>query len=412
MIAFKRILIVADNLAEFRKTNPCFDALGEGWKVDFSQSRADALFCVRHNEFDLVFVDLEAGPKAGADLVCELRARLANAIYFLIAPEMDPEVLIACAKINLQFLQKPLHEDVLQTALGRAELVHQVLQDPAIQKLVANIRIFPSRPKIYLELMRELRSAHGSAASVGELVEQDLGISAKLLQVTNSAYFGLQQRISSPTEAVLHLGMETTASLVLALEVFAHFDHLHPNYFAIDHVWRHSQKVAESARRIASELGAATQVLQDSYTSGLLHDIGKLALAINIKEEYGGVLRLARHSSIPVWQAEFETFNTTHAAVGAYLLAIWGMPGEVVRAVAAHHTPAARLSARFSAASAVHLANTLEYTRVALRNAFPDFRLDLNYPPELGFQQYLPEESSKIGSFPESRGSGMLARQI
>lgn len=404
MIALKSILIVADNLAEFRRTNPCFDALGPLWKVEFSQSKADALFCARRSEFDLVFVDLEAGPKAGADLVCDLRVRMPNAIYFLISPEMDPEVLIACAKINLQFLQKPLQEEVLQTALGRAELVHEILQDPSIQKLVSNIRIFPSRPKVYLELMRELRSPMGSAQSVGELVEQDLGISAKLLQVINSAYFGLQQRISSPADAVLHLGMETTASLVLALEVFAHFDHLHPNYFAIDHVWRHSQTVAESARRIATELSPGSQVAQDSYTAGLLHDIGKLALAINIKEEYGGVLRLARHRGIPVWQAERETFGTTHAAVGAYLLALWGMPGPVVNAVARHHGPASKLPREFSSMTAVHLANTLEYNRAALRNAFQGLHLDLDYPPELGIQQYLPEELTRLKITSEQRG--------
>ena len=404
----KSILIVADNLAEFRRTNPCFDSLGHAWEVEYSQSKADALFCVRRSGFDLIFVELAAGPKAGADLVCELRLRLPNAVYFLLGPEMDPEVLIACAKLNLQFLQKPLQEEVLQTALGRAELVHQILQDLAIQKLIGNIRIFPSRPKVYLDLMRELRSPMSSAQSVGEIVEQDLGISTKLLQVTNSAYFGLQQRISSPTDAVVHLGMETTASLVLALEVFAHFDHLHPNYFAMDHVWRHSQTVAENARRIAGELSGNTQAAQDAYTAGLLHDIGKLALAINIKEEYGGVLRLGRHRGIPVWQAEFETFGTTHATVGAYLLALWGMPAAVVQAVASHHDPASQLSPAFSAVGAVHLANMLEYNRVALRNAFQGLRLDLDYPVELGFQQYLPGNLTHPRSTSEPRFMGAL----
>ena len=390
MTKLKRILIVADNLAEFRSTNPCFESLGTGWTIEFSQSRADALFCVRRSEYDLVFVDLTEGCKSGADLIHELRVRQSQAIYFLLGPEADSDVLISCAKGNHQFLQKPLEADALQSALERAELVHALLMDEAVQKLVASIRVFPSRPRVYLELMRELRSVNASAQSVGELVEQDLGISTKLLQVTNSAYFGLQQRISSPTEAVLHLGMETTASLVLALEVFAHFDHLHPHYFAIDHVWRHSQSVAESARRIAIDMSATDEVTRDSFTAGLLHDIGKLALSINVREEYGGVLRLARQRGLPVWQAELETFRTTHATVGAYLLAIWGMNAPIVQAVAGHHMPANNLPTIFSPATAVHLANTLEYSRPALRKAFQGLCLDFDYPDELGLQQFLP----------------------
>src|SRR5690606_28867279 len=98
----------------------------------------------------------------------------------------------------------------------------------------------------------------------------------------------------------------------------------------------------------------------------LLHDIGKLALSINIKEEYGGVLRLARQRGVPVWRAELETLGTTHAAVGAYLLAIWGLPAAVVQAVAGHHHLACSLPEEFTALTAVHLANTLEYMQPAL----------------------------------------------
>ena len=390
----QKILVVADNLAAFRQCNPCLTNFRPDWDIEYSQSRADALFCIRRTEYDLVFVDLDAGTMTGSELIHELRLRQPNAIYFLLGAAADPDLLVACAKGVHQFLQKPLDPETLDLALERADLVQSLLMDGDIQKLVANIRIFPSRPETYLRVIRELRSADASAASVGELVEKDLGIATKLLQVANSAYFGLQQKVSAPAEAVLHLGLETTASLVLALEIFSQFDHHQPNYFAIDHVWKHCQGVAETARALAEAHCPSRQVARDAFTGGLLHDIGKLALSINIKEEYGGVLRLARQRGVPVWRAEWDTLGTTHAAVGAYLLALWGMPMAVVRAVAAHHDTTASLPGEFDAATAVHLANTLEYLRPPLKRAFPGLQLDLDYPASLGLEAYFAEETA------------------
>lgn len=402
----KRILIVADNLEEFRNRNRCFEELPREWEVRYSQSTGDAVFCARHSDFDVIFADLSEGPMAGADVLYELRLRQPNSIRFLLTDGLDKDVMTACAKGVHQVLQKPLDGEMLKQALERAELVHELLRDEQIQKLAASIRIFPSRPKVYLELLRELRSPMGSVEAAGRLVEQDLGISAKLLQVVNSAYFGLERRISSPAEAVLHLGTQTAAPLVLALEVFAQFDHLHPNYFAIDHVWKHSQTVADGARRIAETVTKDPDIIAAAYAAGLLHDIGKLALSINIKEEYGGVLRLARQRGVPVWQAENDAFGATHAAVGAYLLAAWGMPAAVIRAVAGHHAPASTLPLEFTSATAVHLANTLEYARVPLRQAFFGFAPDLDYPAELGLEHFLERFHNRLPSAPSIAVSG------
>ena len=406
----KRILVVVDHVDEFKAQAPFLDELPADWSIHYSTSESDALFFLRQLQFDLVFVDLKKGPLAGAQLLHDIWERQPNVIRFLLGDKIEGDLLLTCAMGAHQFLQKPLTPEALQNAVDRAELVHEMLKNTRIQTLISRIRTFPNRPTVYLELMKEIRSPNSSAQTVGELVEQDLAITTKLLQVTNSAYFGFQQRISTPGDAVFLLGMQATASLVLAIEVFSHMDHLNPSYFVIDQIWRHSQKVGHSARMIAQKMARDYALAQDSFTAGLLHDVGKLALAINLKEEYRAALRLARQNMVPVWKAEQEIFGATHAEAGAYLLGLWGLSFPVIHAVAGHHGEPANLGHEFNARMAVHLANTLEYSKPPLRTSFPGYKPDTNYPADLGLDAFLEAFEERRVEEPRKRLIGELVR--
>lgn len=386
-----RLLVVADSLEEFKESAPFLNELPAEWEVHYSASENDALFYLRQVAFDVVFVDLKEGPLAGAQFLHDVWERQPNVMRFLLGKALDPDLLLTCAMGAHQFLQKPLDLEAVQNAVERAELMHRMLRNSRIQALVSRIRTFPNRPSIYLELMREIRSHNASAQMVGELVEQDLAITSKLIQVVNSVYFGFQRRISAPGDAVFLIGMQATASLVLAIEVFSHMDHLRPSYFVIDQIWRHSQAVGQSARGITQKVARDAGMAHDAFTAGLMHDVGKLALAINLKEEYRAAMRLSRQNNIPVWRAELEIFGATHAEAGAYLLGLWGLSFPVIEAVAGHHQPPSTLPSEFSALTAVHLANALQYAKPPLRTAFPDYTPDQDYPPGLGLEGFLDE---------------------
>ena len=132
-------------------------------------------------------------------------------------------------------------------------------------------------------------------------------------------------------------------------------------------------------------------VAHEAYTGALLHDIGKLALAVNLEEQYRQALETAKQKNVPVYDVEQEVFGATHAQAGAYLLSLWGLPARVIEAVARHHRPARELSGEFSAVTAVHLANALEYAETSARSGFPEFRLDLDYPKELRIQENIEQ---------------------
>jgi putative nucleotidyltransferase with HDIG domain len=381
---FGRILLLMDNLAERAAVQPLFDDLPGGWKIHVSETPADALCQMDQVHFDVIFVDLSEGAHASAQLLHEVWARHPKTIRFLLSSSMAPDLMVTCALGPHQFLQKPLDHAAVRGALDRADLVDRLFQQRDVQALVSRIRTFPARPTIYVEVMKQLRSSDASVQTIGELVSRDLAISTKLLQITNSAFFGFSRPVAAPADAVLLLGMETTASLILGIEAFSRLDNVKLQFFSTDQVWKHSQAVANSARAIAEHVTNDSALAQNAYTAGLLHDIGKLALAVNLEEQYRQAHDRARAENLPLWEVEKECFGATHAEAGACLLSLWGISGPVIEAVASHHMPASAIRGEFSAVTAVHLANALEHAASAPSHepSLESLAADWDYPIE------------------------------
>ena len=378
-----RILVLIDDVAALTQTGPHFAQLPDDWKVHVSHSSGDALCQLEQVSFDVIFVDLKAGPFASIQFLHKVWAKHASTIRFLLSDSLAPDLMVTCALGPHQVLLKPLEGTAIKNAIDRAALVNRLFQNKDVQTLVSRIRTFPSRPTIYAEVIRELRSSSASAQAVGELVSRDLAISTKLLQITNSAFFGFNRPVEKPGDAVLLLGMETTASLILGIEAFSQLDNVKLKYFSTDQVWKHCQIVANSARAIAEHVTQDAELAQEAYTAALLHDIGKLALAVNLDEAYRDALNVGREKNIPAWQVERQAFGATHAEAGAYLLSLWGLPASVIEAVACHHLPARELSSEFTALTALHVANAIDNSLTQQRLPGEETPMDLRYPAEL-----------------------------
>src|SRR5262249_55199978 len=162
----------------------------------------------------------------------------------------------------------------------------------------------------------------------GQIVAKDMGLTAKILQLVNSAFFGLGRPIAHPEEAAMFLGSETLKALVLSLGIFSQFQHLRLTEFNVESLWKHSWTVGVLSKRLC-ELETARRVTTDeAFISGLLHDVGKLVLAGNYPERLEQNLRIARQQAIPLWEQENRTWGAGHAELGGHLLGLWGLrPG-------------------------------------------------------------------------------------
>jgi HD-like signal output (HDOD) protein len=189
-------------------------------------------------------------------------------------------------------------------------------------------------------------------------VELDVGISAKILQLVNSAFFGIAHCITNVEHAVIYLGVNTIRSLVLSLEIFRVFE---PETtlvgFCLEELHAHARLVSH----IAARLPVPKHLAEITMAAGMLHDVGKLVLAWKLPERFCKLLAQAAEERCPLYKVEEREYGFSHAEIGGYLLGLWGLPYVLVEAVALHHSPTRVPHEYFDAVSAVHVANRLAH---------------------------------------------------
>jgi HD-like signal output (HDOD) protein len=190
---------------------------------------------------------------------------------------------------------------------------------------------------------------------VSAVIERDVGISARVLQIVSSAFFGAPKRVTTVAAAVGFLGIETLRTLVLALEIVRMFrDGGNVRGFSVDALQRHSFSTAKLARGFADPYAA-----DDAFVAGMLHGIGQLVLAERMPARYGEIVERARTEHRPLMDVEREVIGATHAEVAGYLLGLWGLPQRIVEAVTQFHEPWRFDPGRLGIAGAVHVASIL-----------------------------------------------------
>jgi HD-like signal output (HDOD) protein len=207
--------------------------------------------------------------------------------------------------------------------------------------------------------MQELQSDDASLNRIGGIMETDVAMTAKILQLVNSAFFGMARHVSSAGDAVMLLGIDIIKSLVMTTGVFRKFDGRDDGVLDLHSIWSRSIQVAMLARKIMSA-ESNNKVLADyAFMGGMLYDIGKLVLASNLGNKYLQTVEITSSQSRPDWEVEREIFGHSHAEVGAYLAALWGLPTPIVESVAFHHEPRVGNPAEIMPFVAVHIAHGL-----------------------------------------------------
>jgi len=178
--------------------------------------------------------------------------------------------------------------------------------------------------------------------------------------------------------------MDTIKSLAFSVQAFSQFETLRVPALSMPALWEHSLQTAAAAKAIALAEQADAKLAEEAYGAGLLHDAGKLVLACNFESMYVEAVEAAKKEVIPLPAAEQRLFGATHADVGGYLLALWGLPVPVVEAIALHHRPSKGQGGGFQPLTAVHAANVLVgQTRPAIEGV-PFSQLDQAYLSDLG----------------------------
>lgn len=378
-----RILFVDDqqkNVADLRRLSK---GLGQEWESEIVESGAQALAALDKECFDVVVSELTMSDMNGVQLLKKVKELCPGSVRLILSSQSDRELVLRAAKYAHQILARPIEPTAFKKTVENSQGLRKILDNREMHERLASVESLPSPPRLYNELVSELQSETSSMQNIADLVGQDVSITAKILQLVNSAYFGLPTHIESPRHAVSLLGLDTLQSLVLAVGVFDQFEDPKFPGFSIDSIYDHSMAVGANARNLANCLGLQKRQGEDSLMAGMLHDVGKLVLLKHFQPELKRALELASEESIPLHQAEKEVLGVTHAEIGAHLLSMWGLQDSILEAVALHPSPKNAASPMVNVLTAVHIAYALDQdSDSGIGNDDPS-ALDMQYLREL-----------------------------
>lgn len=270
-----------------------------------------------------------------------------------------------------------------------------------VQKLFSKVDVLPPSPSLLPKLLPALTDVNANFDEVVELIELDPALTAKLLQICNSAFFGSTTPVTEVREAVNQAGYQAVYLLVAMLDGGECFNAPEVPGLNSKILWRHSVTTAYATKAVAESADLEGGMM---FTAGLLHDIGKIMLARARNTEYGLLLIRSAQAQTPAYVSENSAYGYNHADVGAALLERWKLPGPLVAGVRFHHEPAKAAGDQRRLAACVYLGNFLAHAEEhpeVLDN--PDFKLTLamlSFTDEdvKGWQKSLERSRSVIDS--------------
>lgn len=362
-------------------------ARAPGWEVVQATNGAAALASLAASGWDAVVADMVLADMSGEQLLSQVLRQFPKAHRVALVDLGDLNALLRCVGGVHQFVIKPCTAARLQDVLERAFELDLWLPNQTLRKLLAHVPQLPSLADSYHAVVRALERPDATPESVGAIIARDPAIAAKMLRLANSAAYGEATDDYDVIEAVREIGLANTRSCLLLAHSWSGFGKIEQAGFHIQSIWTHGREVAALAAWLARREAPSPAIVGMARTAGLLHDIGKLALAANLPDEFNSVGKLMRLGGSATFEVEQEVFGATHSEVGGCMMAAWGLPMPIVEAVALHHHPACFLSRKFSPLTAVHVANAL--SRAESREHFQAL-VEREYLAVLGLVEKLP----------------------
>ena len=348
----RRILFVDDEPHVLDGLRDLLHKRRREWEMSFALGGQEALTLLETRPFDVVISDMRMPGIDGVTLLRLVKERYPAIARIVLSGQAERDAVVNALPVAHQFLSKPCDVEVLYAVVERACGLQGLLQDESIRNIIGKVDRLPSLPRTYLEISEAASQPDVGLADIAKIVEKDAAMAVKVLQLVNSSYFGLAQRQTSVRHAVAYLGTEMLKALALTAQVFVSATPSIPN-FTLDQLQEHSLLTARIAKRFFREETLAYA----AFTAGLVHDVGKIILAMGVRESFEEVVRRAPDAGGQMHRVEKELLGTSHAEVGAYLLGLWGLPFDIVEAVAYHHHP--ELVEPTELLIAVHVANAL-----------------------------------------------------
>jgi len=366
------------------------------WELVHAADTASAWQHFLKGPVDVLIARTAAADENGAGFWRRLIEHSPQTVRLAIASSrLEPGRAAESLQFTHQCLAEYIRADLLTSIIDSIVDLQNHLANLRLEAEIGGLLSLQALPDNYIGIIKELQSPEPSVKRISGLIQLDMAMTARVLQLVNSAFFSLPNRVAKVEQAVSLLGISTVRSMLVSMQLFSVFEGGPVPKRHVEQVWEHSVKVAGLAREIAAREGASDLDQENTLLAGMLHDLGKLILFK--LPEYREALTVQRRAGIDdEYRLEKELYGCTHAEAGGYLIGIWGINSAVSEIVTHHHHPGnSRAPGVFSPLTAVHAADFIIHSRNRSSQAIkPD--LDLSYMEKIGYADKV-EEWAQIG---------------
>ncbi len=355
-----RILFVDDEADVLQGMRRTLREMRHEWTMEFATSGAAALEELAKTPVDVIVSDMRMPGMDGWELLGEVKKLYPQTVRLVLSGHAEARSIMRAVGTAHQYLAKPCESGTLKAAISQTYRLRDLLSSDRLARLVGRVDTLPSAPKAFQEILACLQGPNASVADAAKIIGRDVAMTANVIKLVNSAFFGIRQPVSTADRAVAYLGLDTLGALVLGHGVFKSGVTTGVEGFSLERLWQHSLDVAAAARMVAVSQKLPPMV-DEAHLGGMLHDVGKVVFAT----------RLAAGSDGPAVSAEdaFAQMEAHHAEVGAYLLGLWGFPNSIVEAVAFHESPSKAMAEGLSLPALLHIADRLVHQRHSQNSA-------------------------------------------
>lgn len=329
--------------------------LSRGYEALREENGMSALERMSEIEVDLVITDIGIKPMGGYELLETIKERHPSVIRIIMSSRREESLVIGAIMKNLArfYILKPWDKGKLLDSVSQAFDTDDALKSDDLKMLIGSIDKLPTIDTNYQKILNMIeKDIHIGA--IGVEIEKDFAISSKLLQIANSAYYGL--RTGSVRHATVYLGMQNLKSLIYSTAILNSFDSVSDqDQQRVRDLWAHALLTSKLLHYIY-ETFLHRKLPEIAYSAGLLHNIGTLILIQNRIEDYGKLMDHARKNSQDILSTEQEAFRATHQEAGGYLVSLWKLPYPIIEAALYHHKPLDSNVMNKEIVAAVHLA--------------------------------------------------------
>lgn len=351
----KRVLFVDDEPMILDGLRNVLRKQRSRWDMVFVESGEAALAAFEQAPFDVVVTDMRMPGMDGAALLQKVRERYPQTARVILSGQASNDDMMRAMGAMQQFLAKPCDAADISAVVERLCRVQTLMTNEKLRSVVGGLQCLPSFPGSFAELTSAVERPDVSLNDVNAIVRRDAGLSAKVLQLANSAYCGRTTATTSVQSAVRRVGLDALRALALSTQVFSELTGA-----ALANSWLCTLPERSLLKaELASRFVAGTHGADEAFTTALLLDVGQIVLARGCTAQYLPILELATTSGRALQELELEILGVTHAEVGGYLLGVWGLPANLVELVACHHAPALLTLPPSAVLTAVHVADVL-----------------------------------------------------